>query len=256
MLPRGLDPWRHAAARLPLGRNEKLFLEITGDSPFVPETRVLGNPRDRRTGVYYIRPFGWPVIECFMGDEGARMVEEMGPAAGFAHATDQLAALFGSSVRRNLHPLVASNWGRMTHTGGAYSHALPGHAAARKDLALPGHLRTWVISRTRRKPDARSTSAEVEDCWCWLAFSTTSCQINTPDAERAAVRTLHARFAAGAVAHFLDWARNAKKAKIAVTIAPTARTPVKTAVSCVATWSDMTETYSGLQARATVLLAA
>jgi monoamine oxidase len=29
------DPWRHAAARLPLGRNEKLFLEITGDSPFV-----------------------------------------------------------------------------------------------------------------------------------------------------------------------------------------------------------------------------
>ena len=137
MLPHELDPWRHAAARLPLGRNEKLFLEITGDSPFVPETRVLGNPRDRRTGVYYIRPFGWPVIECFMGDEGARMVEEMGPAAGFAHATDQLAALFGSSVRRNLHPLVASNWGRMTHTGGAYSHALPGHAAAREDLAHP-----------------------------------------------------------------------------------------------------------------------
>jgi monoamine oxidase len=29
------DPWRHAAARLPLGRNEKLFPEITGDSPFV-----------------------------------------------------------------------------------------------------------------------------------------------------------------------------------------------------------------------------
>ena len=68
MLPRALDPWRHAAAHLPLGRNEKLFLEIIGDSPFVPETRVLGNPRDRRTGVYYIRPFGWPVIECFLGD--------------------------------------------------------------------------------------------------------------------------------------------------------------------------------------------
>ena len=66
-LPHEFDPWRHAAARLPLGRNEKLFLEITGDSPFVPETRVLGNPPDRRTGVYYIRPFGWPVIECFLG---------------------------------------------------------------------------------------------------------------------------------------------------------------------------------------------
>jgi monoamine oxidase len=84
-LPLKLDPWRHAAARLPLGRNEKLFLEIAGDGSFAPETRVLGNPRDRRTGVYYIRPFGWPVIECFLGDEGARMVGEMGPTAGFAH---------------------------------------------------------------------------------------------------------------------------------------------------------------------------
>src|SRR5271165_1634059 len=36
-LPRGLDPWRDAAARLPLGRNEKLFVEIAGDSSFAPE---------------------------------------------------------------------------------------------------------------------------------------------------------------------------------------------------------------------------
>jgi monoamine oxidase len=65
------------------------------------------------------------------------MVEKDGPAAGFAHAIDQLAGLFGSNVRLNLRPLVASNWGKATHVGGAYSHALPGHAAARKDLALP-----------------------------------------------------------------------------------------------------------------------
>ena len=97
---------------------------------------MLGNPRDRGTRVYYIRPFGWPVIECFFGDQGPRMVEEMGPAAGFAHATDQLIALFGSAMRRSLHPLVASSWSRMT-VGGAYSYALPGHAAAREDLARP-----------------------------------------------------------------------------------------------------------------------
>jgi monoamine oxidase len=82
-----------------------------GQSSFAPETRVIGNPRDRRTGVYHIRPFGWPVIECFVGDEAARMVEETGPAAGFAHAADELADLFGSSVRRRVHPHVASNWG-------------------------------------------------------------------------------------------------------------------------------------------------
>jgi monoamine oxidase len=143
MLPRELDPWRRAAEHLPLGRNEKLFLEITDDGPFAAETRVLGNPRARRTGVYYIRPFGWPVIECFLGDEGARMMEEMGPAVSFTHATDQLAALFGSTVRRSLRPLVASNWSRMTHIGGAYSCALPGQAAARIDLARPFEQRLF-----------------------------------------------------------------------------------------------------------------
>jgi monoamine oxidase len=152
-LPPGLDAWRHAAACLPLGRNEKLFLEIVGDSPFVAETRLLGNPRDRGTGVYYIRPFGWPVIECFLGDEGARMVEEMGPTAGFAHAIDQLAALFGSSVRRSLHPLVASSWSRMTHVGGAYSHALPGRAAARKDLARPFEQRLFFAGEATHPHD-------------------------------------------------------------------------------------------------------
>jgi hypothetical protein len=41
---------------LPLGRDEKLYLEIVGEkSPFAPETHVLGDPRDVRTGVYYIR---------------------------------------------------------------------------------------------------------------------------------------------------------------------------------------------------------
>ena len=138
---------------LPLGRNEKLFLEIIGDSSFDPETRVLGNPRDRATGVYYIRPFGWPVIECFLGDRGARIVEEMGPAAGFAHATDQLTALFGSAVSRSLRPLVASNWSRMTYVGGAYSHALPLHAAARADLAHPFEQRLFFAGEATHVHD-------------------------------------------------------------------------------------------------------
>jgi monoamine oxidase len=152
-LPPGLDAWRHAAACLPLGRDEKLFIEIVGESSFAPETRVIGNPRDRRTGVYHIRPFGWPVIECFVGDEAARMVEETRPAAGFAYAADQLVGLFRSSVSRNLRPLVASNWGRMTFVGGAYSHALPGRATARKDLALPFEQRLFFAGEATHTDD-------------------------------------------------------------------------------------------------------
>ena len=136
-LPPGCDPWLRAAEQLPLGRNEKLFFEITVPDRSEPETHVIGNPRDARTGSYYIRPFGRPVIECFLGADGARIVEAEGPVAGFAHAAEELAALFGSEARRALRPLAASNWARTDRIGGGYSHALPGCAAARAALARP-----------------------------------------------------------------------------------------------------------------------
>ena len=76
-------------------------------------------------------------IECFFGGEGAQMIEESGPAAGFDYAIGQLAALFGSEARRNLRPLIASSWSRATRIGGGYSYALPGRAEARRLLARP-----------------------------------------------------------------------------------------------------------------------
>jgi monoamine oxidase len=152
-LPRELDPWRRAAECLPLGRNEKLYLEIVGSGPFEPETAALGDPRDARTGHYYIRPFGWPVIECFFGGSGARILEEEGPVAGFAHALDQLAGLFGAKARRSLRPLAASNWGRTTWIGGGYSHALPGCRAARNDLARPFESRIFFAGEATNSSD-------------------------------------------------------------------------------------------------------
>jgi len=152
-LPSALDEWRHAAAGLPLGRDEKLFLEIVGNSPFAPETHVLGDPRDARTGTYYIRPFGRPVIEGFFGGDGARVLAESGPAAGVNYAIDQLAALFGSDVQRRVRPLVASNWGRMEHVRGAYSYALPGRAAARDVLARPFEQRLFFAGEATHRHD-------------------------------------------------------------------------------------------------------
>jgi monoamine oxidase len=136
-LPPELEPWRTAAERLPLGRNEKLFFEIAGSSVFAPESHVHGNPRDARAGWYSIRPFGRPVIECFFGGAGAGIVSDEGPVAGFAHAMEELIALFGAQARRSLKPLVGSNWTRSGWIGGGYSHALPGCRAARADLARP-----------------------------------------------------------------------------------------------------------------------
>jgi monoamine oxidase len=152
-LPDALDAWRQAAGSLPLGRNEKLFLEVVGRSPFAPETRVLGNPRDARTAAYYIRPFGRMAIECFFGGEGARMIEECGPAAGFEYAIDQLSALFGAEARRTLRPLVASCWSRMSNIGGAYSYALPGRAATRRRLASPFDNRLFFAGEATNVQD-------------------------------------------------------------------------------------------------------
>ena len=152
-LPPELQPWREAAARLPLGLNEKLFLEIVGEAPFEAETHVTGNPRDARTASYYIRPFGLPVIECFFGGERARLLCEQGVAAGFGFAIDQLGSLFGADVRSRLRPLTASSWTRMTRVGGAYSYALPGHVAARTSLAQPFEQRLFFAGEATSAGD-------------------------------------------------------------------------------------------------------
>jgi monoamine oxidase len=152
-LPSALDAWREAASFLPLGRNEKLFLEIVRESPFAPESHELGNPRDPRTAAYYIRPFGRPVIECFFGGEGAGMIEESGPTAGFDYAIEQLVALFGAEARRSLRPLVASAWSRTTRIGGGYSYAVPGRAAARQKLACPFEDRLFFAGEATNAQD-------------------------------------------------------------------------------------------------------
>nr|AQQ74650.1 hypothetical protein [uncultured bacterium] len=152
-LPTELGPWRDAASSLPMGRNEKLFLEIIESGPFEEETQVFGNPHDARTGAYYIRPMGMPVIECFFGGESAEHIEHDGPAAGFEFALDQITALFGSEVRRMLKPLIASNWGRMDQIGGAYSYALPGRIAARATLAKPFGQRVFFAGEATSQGD-------------------------------------------------------------------------------------------------------
>jgi monoamine oxidase len=161
-LPVELEPWREAARQLPLGLNEKLFLEIIGDAPFESETHVTGNPHDALTASYYIRPFGWPVIECFFGGERARLLCQTGLAAGFAFAIDQLCNLFGADVRRKLRPLAGSNWSRMTRVGGAYSSALPGHAGARLRLALPFEQRVFFAGEATSAGDF-STAHGAQD---------------------------------------------------------------------------------------------
>ncbi|MFC6049998.1 FAD-dependent oxidoreductase, partial [Methylobacterium hispanicum] len=152
-LPSRLDPWREAAAALPLGRNEKLFLEIGGNTAFGPDTHAYGNLRDARSAAYSIRPNGWPVIEAFLGGDGARILAEEGPAAGFSYVSAELAALFGSDVASAIRPLAATSWSRMASIGGAYSCALPSRSDARARLARPFEDRLFFAGEATHPHD-------------------------------------------------------------------------------------------------------
>jgi monoamine oxidase len=132
-----LDDHLHAAARLPLGRVDKLFLKMSDPEAVPPESHLVGNPHSALTGSYYLRPFGRPVIEGFFGGIAARAMEEAGDEGRAAFAIEELGKLLGSDFARDLMPIAGSGWHREPTIGGAYSHALPGHADKRAVLARP-----------------------------------------------------------------------------------------------------------------------
>lgn len=150
-----IDAHRHAAACVPLGLADKIFLALDdGDAIGVPpESHMLGDPHDRCTGSYYLRPFGRPVIECFFGGAGARAIEAGGMAAGFDVARAELEALLGSAIRPRLIPLIGSAWGRMDGFLGSYSHALPGCADARAVLREPASDRLFFAGEATHPTD-------------------------------------------------------------------------------------------------------
>ena len=132
-----VDDHLHAAACLPLGRVDKLFLKMAEPDAIPPETHLVGNPHTAETGSYYLRPFGRGVVECFFGGIIARRLEEEGDAARVALAREELGKLLGADFARGLVPIAGTWWHKEPTIGGAYSHALPGHADKRAVLARP-----------------------------------------------------------------------------------------------------------------------
>jgi len=132
-LPDKLD----AAAGLPLGLADKVFLKLDAPEMFPPETQVYSYPRATETGAYHLRPLSKPMIEVFLGGAHARALEGQGPGAAAAFAIDGLASVYGSGVRSKVHVLAETQWAADPFAGGSYSHALPGHADARGVLAAP-----------------------------------------------------------------------------------------------------------------------
>jgi monoamine oxidase len=124
-----------AAAALPLGLADKLYLRLGGAEEFPKDSHLYGAIDRVGTGSYHLRPFGRQMIECYFGGRLASDLEAGGEAAFAAFALDELVSLLGGAIRNRLQPIAASAWARDPHARGSYSHALPGHADARRALA-------------------------------------------------------------------------------------------------------------------------
>ncbi|HLK83332.1 MAG TPA: NAD(P)/FAD-dependent oxidoreductase [Xanthobacteraceae bacterium] len=126
-----------AAAVLPLGLADKLYLGLDNAEEFPRDSHLYGALDTVQTGSYHVRPFGRPLIEVYFGGRFARELEAEGEAAFARFAIGQLASLLGQGMRKRLHPIAATAWGRDPYARGSYSHAMPGHADARSVLAAP-----------------------------------------------------------------------------------------------------------------------
>jgi monoamine oxidase len=123
-----------AASVLPLGQADKIFLRVE-EPPWPAHSHLTGNPHSALTASYRLSPFGWPVIEAFIGGLGTEALA--GEAAAFDFAIGELVALLGSEWRRRLSPLTATRWREIAWIGGSYSYATVGNAGARQVLAAP-----------------------------------------------------------------------------------------------------------------------
>ena len=133
MLPQKAE----AAAGLPLGLADKLFLSLDGAEEFDANGRLYGRTDRTAIGSYHVRPFGQPVIECYFGGDLAWRLEADGERAFFDFAASELIGLLGSAFARRIKPIGLHRWGADPFSRGSYSYASPGKADCRAALAEP-----------------------------------------------------------------------------------------------------------------------
>jgi monoamine oxidase len=133
----GLPAKTEAAAGLPLGLADKLFLSLADAGEFEKDSRLFGRTDRRATATYHLRPFGRPQIEAYFAATLAAELETAGEAAFLDFARAELVGLLGSDFARRIRPLHLHRWGVDPLSRGSYSYALPGKADCRAALAAP-----------------------------------------------------------------------------------------------------------------------
>jgi monoamine oxidase len=142
-----------AAAGLPLGLADKLYLTLSHAEEFGHETRVFGRTDSKDTATYTFRPQGRPQVEGYFGDGLAAELERGGVAAFVDFAVGQLVDVFGSAFKKRLSLLDMHLWAADPFARGSYSFALPGKVGCRQALAAPVDGRLFFAGEACSKLD-------------------------------------------------------------------------------------------------------
>lgn len=126
-----------AAAGLPLGLADKLFLSLENAEEFEQDCRLFARKDRAGTGAYQFRPFGRPQIEVYFGGRCAAELEKGGEKAFFDFAVEELTGVFGHAFAMRVKPIAVHGWRNDPFAHGSYSTALPGKADCRAALADP-----------------------------------------------------------------------------------------------------------------------
>jgi monoamine oxidase len=142
-----------AAAGLPLGLADKLFLSLSNAEEFDKDGRCFGHTDRTETAAYHMRPFGRPMIEGYFGGPLAAELEKGGIATFFDFAAGELTSLFGAHFAQRIKPLGSHGWLSDPLSRGSYSYALPGKADCRATLAAPVDDRLFFAGEACSRED-------------------------------------------------------------------------------------------------------
>jgi monoamine oxidase len=135
-----MEVWQ-AFDDLPMGLLTKIALQTDGARFGLPEgafvTRAVDEPLPAKAAFFLSFPAGYDLCVGFVGGSRAWEIEKAGEDAAIAFATDQLASMLGSDIRRHIRKGRMTNWGSNPWTRGAYAAARPGRHKARAALSNP-----------------------------------------------------------------------------------------------------------------------
>jgi monoamine oxidase len=138
------DAHMEAIFDLQMGLLTKIPLAVSGARLGLrPFDDLLIERRARHDLFFLCFPFNLDLMVGFVGGDFAWEMEAAGEAAAVDFATDRLADLFGSAVRRHVDSGIMTNWGGERRVRGAYAVARPGRAGARAILRQPVADRIW-----------------------------------------------------------------------------------------------------------------